>query len=281
MAPLRFLRALYCVGPTNKELRGAAATERGCPATAAGSARFAAQNPVLFHATDFADHPYPQALAPDKKIPDAPDDVVLASLPKLFATLDRLQRLYGSDKRFDVYNLEYGYQTSPPDTQSGYVTPKKAAAWLNWSEYITWRLPRMLSYDQYLIEDPSPTAGKPYTKFATGIETYSGKRKPTWYALRMPIWLPRTTEPSDGKLEVWGCVRPAKIYPMSKRSPAAIQFRAASSGAFKTIATVSTKTSQGYFDVEQRFPSSGTVRIKWSPPSGAPIYSRTTAITAH
>jgi len=97
----------------------------------------------------------------------------------------------------------------------------------------------------------------------------------------MAVWLPQTTQASGGKLEVWGCVRPAKNYPMAKRAPAEIQLKPSSGGAFKTIATVSTKTSRGYFDVEQHFPSSGTVRIRWSPPSGAPIDSRTTPITVH
>jgi hypothetical protein len=280
-SPLRFLRALYCVNEKFQKLLGAAATRAGCPATAAASAKFAADNPVLFHATDFATHPYPQALPPDDKIPGAPDDVVVASLPKLFTTLDRVNEAYGSSKRYDAYNLEYGYQTSPPDTQSGEISPAKAAKYLNWSEYLTWRLPRMLSYDQYLFEDPPPIPHKRYTGFATGIETYSGKRKPGFYALRMAVWLPKTTQPSGGKLEVWGCVRPAKNDPMAKRSPADIQFRAGSSGAWKTIAAVSTQTSHGYFDVEQKFPSTGTVRIKWSPSSGAPMYSRTTSITVH
>ena len=56
MKPLVFLRALYCVDSTYRELRGAAASIRGCPTTAAGSKRFRAQNPALFHASGVADH---------------------------------------------------------------------------------------------------------------------------------------------------------------------------------------------------------------------------------
>lgn len=279
MAPLRFLRALYCVDANFQKLRGTAATETGCPSTAAQSARFAADNPVLFHATAFADHPYPQALPPDDKIPGAPDDVVLASLPELFTTLDRLQQVYGSSKRFGVYNLEYGYQTSPPDTQSGYVTPQKAAAWLNWSQYISWRLPRMLSYDQYLFEDPPPTPGKRYQKFATGLRFPNGKRKPTWNAIRMPIWLPAAHDAKGQTVEVWGQVGPAKTYSVSKRAPAEIQFRPSSGGPWKTVKTVSTRTAAGYFDVQVTFPASGSVRTRWTPPSGVAITSRTAAIT--
>jgi hypothetical protein len=279
MVPLRFVRALYCVGTDLKPLTGNAATLRHCPATAAASKQFAAQNPVLFHATAFSAHPYPQSLPPDESIPDGTDDVVLATLPKLFNTLDRAQEDYGSHKQFDVYNTEYGYQTSPPDTQNGYVTPAKAAVWLNWSQYISWRLPRVLSYDQYSLQDPPPVPGKPYTRFASGLVTYKGKQKPGWNAIRMPIWLPAAHQATGGATEVWGQVGPAKTYPMSKRAPAAIQFQPSSGGAWKTVKTVSTKTSEGYFDVKVGFSASGSVRISWTPPSGASIVSRSTHIT--
>jgi hypothetical protein len=56
--PLTFLRALYCVGSNYKELRGSAAAAIGCPTTAGASRRFRAQNPALFQASAFADHPY-------------------------------------------------------------------------------------------------------------------------------------------------------------------------------------------------------------------------------
>ncbi len=279
MMPLRFVRALYCVGTDLKPLSGQAATLRHCPATRAASKQFAAQNPVLFHATAFSAHPYPQALPPDESVPDGPDDVVLATLPKLLRTLDRVQQDYGSSKQFDVYNTEYGYQTNPPDTQQGYVTPAKAATWLNWSQYISWRLPRLLSYNQYSFQDPSPVPGKPYTRFASGIVTYKGKIKPGWYATRMPIWLPAAHEPKGRPVEVWGQVGPAKTYSMSKRAPAEIQFKPSSGGTWKTVKTVSTRTAKGYFDVQVTFPASGSVRTRWTPPSGAAITSRSAAIT--
>ena len=96
MAPLRFLRALYCVDSSYRPLRGEAAALRHCPTDAQGSARFAADNPGLFHASAFSDHPYPQGLAPNKATPDEPDFAELAEIPKLERVLDTLQRVYGS-----------------------------------------------------------------------------------------------------------------------------------------------------------------------------------------
>ena len=280
MFPLRFLRALYCVGSDLKPLTGHQAAIRSCPTTASASKRFAADNPVLFHASAYASHPYPYGLPPDVPVPvKGADDVVLGSIQNLFTTLDRLQTAYGSSKHFDVYDTEYGYITAPPATQGATLSPAKAARWLNWSEYITWRYPRLLSYDQYLLEDPAPTPGTPYKAFSSGLLTYKGKPKPGYAAFRIPIWLPVTKTSSAGTLEVWGCVRPAKLVPMSHRPPVQIQFQAHGKGAWKTVATESTRTRYGYFDVHQKFPSSGSVRLRWSPPHGAAIVSRTTAIT--
>lgn len=282
MSPLRFLRVLYCLDTKFKPFTGHEAAVRGCPTTAAASKRFAADNPVLFHATDYAAHPYPYGLAPNVAVPvHGTDDAVLGSIQHLFTTLDRSVAAYGSHRRYDVYDTEYGYITAPPATQNATLKPAKAAKWLNWSEYITWRYPRLLSYDQYLLDDPSPTPGIPYRAFASGLLTYNGKPKPTLAAFRVPIWMPKTSAAKGSPLEVWGCVRPAKLTASARRAPAQIQFRPKGGHAWKTVATASTKTRYGYLDVHAKFPSSGDVRISWKPSGGPAIVSRTTPVTIH
>ncbi len=275
MPPLRFLRALYCVGSDYEPLRGAAATIRDCPATAAGSARFAAENPGLFHATGFADHPYPQGLPPNEPTPDEPDYAELATIGKLEATLDRLQRVYGSTTKFPIWSTEFGYQTNPPDIEAGTVTPTEAAYYLNWSEYLTWLDPRQRSYDQYLLVDPYEDL------FDTGLLTYAGVPKPGFYAYRMPLYLPYTSTRNEHALAVWGDVRPA---PDAARAThriqrVAIEFRASSARAYRTIEQVTLTNRHGYFDVPVRFPGSGDVRLAWSPPHQPAIFSRTVAVT--
>jgi hypothetical protein len=42
---------------------------------------------------------------------------------------------------------------------------------------------------------------------------------------------------------------------------------------------VSLTNRHGYFDVAQRFPGSGTVRLAWAYPHGSTIYSRLVTIT--
>jgi hypothetical protein len=271
MAPLRFLRALYCVDTSYKPLTGSAATARGCPATAAGSARFASQHPALFRASAFANHPYPQGLAPNAVTPGEPDYTELAETPTLERVLDTLQQVYGSSTRYPIYSTEFGYQTIPPDGAAGTVTPTVAARYLNWAEYLSWRDPRVRSYDQYLLFD-APNGG-----FASALIFANGKPKPGYFAFQLPIWLPATTTTHGNPLEVWGCARPARyLGPAAKRVE--IQFEPAGGGSFSTVKTVRLKGTSCYFDVLATFPGSGSVRLRWKAPGGAALVSRTVVV---
>jgi len=275
MPGLRFLRGLYCVGPSLEPLTGAGAASLGCPTTAAGSARFRAANPGLFEAGGFADHPYPFGLAPDQLASGEPDYTNLAAIPNLERTLDRIQAAYGSSARFGIWSTEFGYLTTPPNPPGDTVSPQTAAYYLNWSEYLTWLDPRIRTYDQYELEDPSTGI------FASGLLTASGTPKPAFYAFRMPIYLPRVTGAPGQPLLVWGAARAAPLAAAAthRRQTVQIQFSKGGRGAFRTIATVPIVSAHGYFAKLERFPASGLVRLAWAPPSGAVQYSRTVVIT--
>jgi hypothetical protein len=273
--PLRFLRALYCVNSDYRHLRGIAATERGCPATAEGSATFAAQNPALFHASGVAVHPYSQGLPPNEATPDEPDYGEQAALPHVESILDRLQRIYGSDTRFPIWSTEFGYETNPPDNGYAGVTPQTAASYLNLAEYLTWLDRRQMSFDQYLLTDP------PNGVFATGLETARGAPKPAYAAFLMPLYLPVTATASGHPLVVWGCVRPAHdVAESNHRLPLVhIQYSSGPGVRYRTVQTVPITSPDGYFEVHQTFPASGEVRLEWAPRHAAPQYSRVVSIT--
>jgi len=281
MVPLRFLRALYCVDSSYHQLRGTAAALRGCPTTADAGSRFKTQNPALFEATGFADHPYPQGFAPDVVTPAEPDYADMATLPRLEQTLDRLQQAYGSSKQFDIWNTEFGYQTDPPEKIARSVDPQTAALYLNWSEYLSWRDRRISSYDQYLLTDP-PIANA-LGGFATGLEYKDGTPKATFYAFRMPVFLPVTTAARGTALEVWGCARPAPYARTGTGQPQRlkIQFQPGSHGPFRVVRRLTLPAPSCYFDVHVAFPSSGVVRLAWSYPHGPTVHSRGVAVTVH
>lgn len=276
MVPLRFLRALYCVDQAFKPFRGFAAQARGCPATAAGSQAFATDHPGLFAASGYAVHLYAQGGTPPNFVdPIYPDYADLASAPRLEANLDRLQAVYGSSRRFPLWDTEFGYQTDPPETIAGVLDPAHAAAYLNWAEYLSWRDPRILSWDQYLLTDP------PAGNFATGLEFADGRPKALYYAFRMAIHVPATSVSSGQPLEIWGCVRPARAARLQTGRPqfALIEFAPAAGGPFKTVRRLELTDPYGYVDTRMALPGSGAVRLAWSYPHGPQIYSRAVSVT--
>jgi hypothetical protein len=292
MKPLIFLRSLYCVDSRYRQLRGSAAAAQGCPTTAAGSRSFRKQNPALFSASGFADHPYEQASAPNKPTHlcgnklcvggrTDPDFSDLPQVPQLARTLDRLNSVYGSHTHFPVWSTEYGFRTKPPDPNLG-VSQSTAADYMNWAEYLSYRQPRLYSYSQYqLLDAPAPAS------FDTGLENPDGSHKPGYDAYRMPLFLPTTTTRAGHKIEIWGGVRPAGYarHDTGQTQSVQIQFQPASRGAWQTIDTVAITNSKGYIDVHLALPASGALRLAWSYPAGDPllgsgtVYSRTVGVT--
>ncbi len=301
--PMQFIRSLYCVNASYKELRGPAAAAIGCPTSAAASRRFRAAHPALFGASGFATHPYPVNLPPTRASSTDPDYTEFSELPRMASTLDRIQRMYGSGKRFPVYNNEYGYITNPPNASltplnphGQFVSPTTAAYYINWAEYVSWRNPRIASAMQYLLVDPDPRKAPEYGGFASGLIFYSGKRKPGYDAYRLPLFLPVTTARRGHSLEVWGCVRPAHFARLDTGGipqQVKIQFQRGSRGAFTTLRTVTATNVRGYIDLRVTFPASGSVRLAWSYPTthqlptssptmavaGQTVYSRTQTVT--
>ncbi len=270
-SPIGFTQTLYCVNSSYRPLRGAAASQAGCPTTDAGSQRFRRAHPGLFDLNGYGLHPYPVSLPPTQADSSGAGTVEFSQIPEMTKTLDRIQRVYGSDRKLSVYNTEFGYVTHPPNASTGYVTPAVAARYINWAEYLTWRNPRLATTMQYLLYDPAPgPSAFGNGGFATGLLFFNGIPKATFAAYRMPIFLPATTSRPGHALEVWGAVRPARYASVDthRAQRVQIQFRGGSSGPFRTVKTVPITDPQGYFDVRVQFPRSGTVRLTWSYPPG-------------
>lgn len=284
-SPLQFIRDLYCVDGSYKPLARPVATALGCP-TNGSSASFAAHNPALFQASGWADHPYPDGIAPDVKS-GSPTDAVgwadFARLGDLEGSLDKATAAWGAGTKMKIYNTEFGYFTNPPLKQYDSLAPVVAAKDLNWAEYLSWKDPRIASYDQYLLVDPLPSN---LSKFDTGLElntgnptVVSGKPIPSVFdAFRLPLWLPQATGSRGSKLEVWGCARPALTQSTSAH---AVKVQFATAGAtFRTLRTVTVHPSTGgcYFDTAVTFPASGNVRLAYREGTET-ITSRVQAIT--
>ncbi|MGO9792077.1 MAG: hypothetical protein ACLP8S_22015 [Solirubrobacteraceae bacterium] len=291
MLPLVFLRALYCVGANYRPLRGTAASLRGCPTNAAGSSKFAAQNPALFKASGFADHPYTRYFPPNQELNADPvipgfaflsaNFASLALIGQLETGLNRVLGVYGSKRLMPVYSTEFGYQTDPPKRQwkkdpTPYISQATAAYYDNWAEYVSWKDPRIASFDQYLLEDSFPAlASNNYGSYASGLINYGGKPKPGLAAWRMPIYLPHTTAGPGHALEVWGAVRPVHFtrmdFPYYDFETVKIMFAPVGSSQSKILDTVPISSPEGYFDTKVPFDHSGTVWLSWTYPGDDPL----------
>ena len=303
-APLIFMRTLYCLNGSYRPLSGSAARQAACPTSKSGSRQFRSANPGLFQTSGVGDHPYPYGLPPSKADFPNPNGAEFSEIPQVLRALDKMQRAYGSSRKMVVYNTEYGYRTRPNDTQTFFTNPDNAAQYINQAEYISWKNPRVSTYDQFELDD---VAG-----FPTGLFFLPNTQacslpipcpKPSFYAYRLPIWLPFTSGKRGRALEVWGDARPARFArsDTGQAQSVQIQFAPGGSSSYSTIKSVRVTNGYGYFDTQVKFPGSGNVRLEWSYPSGDAglanplaavagepaallsnqIYSRVTAISLH
>jgi hypothetical protein len=302
MYPLVFLQSLYCLDTKYRQLRGSTASAQGCATTASGSRRFRSQNPALFDAAGISLHPYSDWYPPNaEKNSYCRHTVLCASLgdvSDLVNGIAKVERAYGSNRRPPVYSTEYGYKTDPPlpyhyhsGKTSYYNVPVNTAAeYLNWAEYLSYKNPRIASYDQYLLEDPQSTKFNHHQPYASGLLTWNGKEKNTYDAYRIPLFLPTTSFSAGQQLEVWGAARPAPVAAKATGETQSVQieFEAKGTTTWTTISTVPITSSEGYLDTRLGFSGSGTVRLVYTYPAddlmfdpGTVVVSRYVTITEH
>jgi hypothetical protein len=294
MKPLIFIRAMYCVDRHYKPLQGKAAALRGCPTTKRGSARFKSAHPALFQASGVSDHPYSRWYPPTVETVRDPDYTSLAVVGNLTRALDKVNAVYHSRKRFPIWNTEYGYITNPPKhlvQKTPWVSASTAATYLNWAEWVSYKNPRIQSFEQFLLNDPMPALKtNDWGGFASGLLAYNGSQKPAYSAWRLPLYLPVTrSSQNQASLEVWGCARPVHYALLDRPSDVEtidVQFAPQGTTNFATIQTIAINDPHGYFDTHVKFPGSGSVRLAWTYPAddallapGFTAYSRTVTIS--
>ncbi|MET0817621.1 MAG: hypothetical protein ABWZ67_08690, partial [Solirubrobacteraceae bacterium] len=221
MRPLLFLRRLGCRSDawqrmTTAECRGFK------PATGDG----------------FAIHPYSGRTAPERRHPNA-DDVGLAQIRNLSATLDRLKRakaLTATIARLPIFIDEYGYQTSPPDRIAG-IKPHKQDAWLQRAAYLAWRTPRIKLFTQYLWRDEPRSPNGTLSGWQSGLRFSGGRAKPSLAHFDTPFALDAANR------RLWGQVRPGRAHTVTvERRP--------EGGAWATLAVARTN-AKGYWAVRR------------------------------
>jgi hypothetical protein len=278
LAPLPFLRGLYCLSARYRPLRGRAALALGCP-PGGGRAAFVRANPGLFEASGFAHHPYEFNHPPNVGLPET-QFAPLADLGRLQRALDRSFAAYGVHRRLPLYLTEYGYESYPPNPCHG-VPLAAQAAYLDEAQYMVWRDRRVRALAQFLLVDSPPDSAYPpadtcryWSTFQTGLEFSDGRPKPALAAYRLPLWLPGAGADRRA-LALWGMVRPLASDPRAGDRLVMIQWRPRR-GRWRTLMTVRVGAA-GVFTAKLAPPARGRVRFAWRAPGGARYLSRSVA----
>ena len=254
------------------------------------SRRFRSQNPALFNASAWSDHPHRLGLdgnsPPNTTHYRNPNYAGFSQLQNMLNALDKAQKAYHSGKRFPLWNTEFGYITNPPNKTGTFVSPANQALYDNWAEYLSWKNPRIGTAMQFLLYDPNPSVGTPECGgFASGIVFYPstpttggcatyppGVAKPGLDAYRLPIFLPKGSARRGQAVTVWGCVRPAHYALLDAHQPQTVQieFQPGTTVAWSTVATFTYRSpnSSCYFTRNIKFPASGSVRLAYTYPAG-------------
>jgi hypothetical protein len=191
--PLEFLREMACLDRHYHQIRGRAAKKRGC------------RKVGRFPTSGIAYHPYTPPAGPHTA--EGPDDAAIGQLARLRATIDALARRGKLPRRTPIWITEFGYQTKPPDPLQG-TSLKRAAGFMDESEWIAFRNRRVASYSQYRLFDDPPRPGSGplrWSSWQAGLHFHSGKQKPAVYAaFRLPVFVRAL---SGNRVEIFGARR--------------------------------------------------------------------------
>jgi hypothetical protein len=180
-----------------------------------------------FTVSGVSDHPYTYAaMASPSSFKGGSNDAPIGSVGHLVKLLDTAAGAGVVPRRTPVYLTEFGFQTRPPDPFG--VSLRAQAAFLNYSDYLAFRNPRVASVAQYELSDEPHVA-----VFNTGLTFADGRPKPALVAYAMPIYVQRLRS----GVRVFGLVRAAR----GAGTTVVIQNRLARRGAvFRTVATLRT-----------------------------------------
>ncbi len=225
--PLDFLREMVCLDRSFHRYRGRAARRRGCPAKVG-----------RIPTSGLAYHPYTLGNGPRTR--DVRGDAAIGQLSRVVRMTNALSRRGKLPRKLPLWITEFGYQTRPPDPIFG-VSLKRAAGFMDISEWLAERNSRVASYSQYTLYDDLPrSSGRPFARWATwqsGLRFADGRRKPAVYrAFRLPF-LVRSLGPDAVELFGGGRGGPGAV--------ARVQAKVRG-GRYRTVANIPVNEA-GYF----------------------------------
>jgi hypothetical protein len=269
MRPGLFIRELFCVDSHLHPFTGLEASARGCDV-------FRRRGPMAF--TAWAHHPYTKK-APPTWTDSNRDSFTLGDIAHLPQLLDAIAtRTHRLPDKLPILVTEMGYSTDPPNPYRG-VSLATQAAWINESDYLAYRQPRVYSMTQFEYRDSPPvtTAKKGsmayWGTFQTGITFLDGSLKPSYQAYEMPLWLHSGHDSQgQGQIELWAQVRFRKGANQSDR--VVFQFQPTGSTQWTSVTSALPLSPYGFVTAivpEASYSAGGTFRAVWGGPV-APVF---------
>jgi hypothetical protein len=273
VAPLSFIRELYCVDRRFRPYRRAAARRRRCPDRAAERRAFPRRHPGLFEAAGWGYHPYSSPRRPTWRDRDR-DAASLGNIRRLIKTIDAAHFRWGSDAEPDVWITEYGFQTAPEPYVP--VSYSQQAVWNSWAEWMAYRNPRIASFAQFLLYDDRPDMSpglerrRRWATWQSGLLSSDGTPKPAMEEFHRPIYVRRLR---GRELLVFGTLRPA---------PAGTVVRARiellDDDGVLPLRELAIGNPRHYVNARVTPPHAGRVRIVWVLPDGSVVNTRSVPV---
>ena len=237
-SPETFLRGVFCLNTKGKKLTGSEGSDQHC-----GGYK-------KLNVTGYAHHPYTRggSRPPTSRVNAGEITINVAS--RLTRLLDQAARAKRIPAKLPIHYTEHGWQTKP-DLIFG-VTDAQQADYINQSDWIAYKNPRVHTVAQYkIVDDANIGAG-----FQMGLRLLTGAPKPAYAAYELPIWV----SGKGADVTVYGQVRPADN---GTAQTVDIQVAAAAGAAFKTVQSVPVVTANGIFTA--KVPNSGALwRLSWN-----------------
>src|SRR4051794_25371321 len=237
-SPETFLRGVFCLSTKGKRLRGPEASDQHC----GGYKRL--------NVTAYAHHPYTRGGSRPPTSGVNPGEITINVASRLTRLLDNAAKLKRIPAKLPIEYTEHGWQTKP-DLIFG-VTDAQQAEYINQSDWIAFKNPRVHTVAQYkIVDDRNIGAG-----FQMGLRLITGARKPAYDAYMLPIWV----SGKGADVTVYGQLRPADN---GTAQTVDIQVAASAGAPFKTVQSVAVSSANGIFTA--KVPNSGTLwRLSWN-----------------
>lgn len=263
MAPLTFMRALFCVD------------EAGQAAGGLGCSDFSKTGPL--QATAWAHHPYSKTTSPvapfadTQAVTDDPSAITMYNLSSLTTFLDKVAANTGRvANELPLALTEFGYETNPPDPFAG-IALDKQAEYLNLSDLLAWFNPRVIATTQFLLRDVPPdrshTRGSKayWHTYQSGLFQSNGTPKPAAAAYRLPIVaypVAKNAATGGTTVGVWGQLR---FRPKGRPDQVSVLYKPADGSAdwAPLGPPIAVNDPRNFISTQVEVPAPGQLQLQW------------------